>query len=156
MHASQCDHCGPLLRSALSVEPDPTPDEEIFLAQLKKPLRPVSLPTGVPSPQPWWVFARWLVPAAALIVIVGMLRSRPSSSPTLSGPEFATFAVNTYKQQAHGTLALDVQVQSEEGLNDWFRTKSAFSKALPSSPVLSAEDLSLRMQGPTCLPLARK
>src|SRR3954453_8984823 len=39
MHASQCDHCGPLLRNALSVEPDPTADEEIFLAQLKKPLR---------------------------------------------------------------------------------------------------------------------
>src|SRR3954469_12646791 len=156
MHASQCDHCGPLLRSALSVEPDSTPDEEVFLAQLKKPLRPLSLPTGVPSPQPWWVFARWLVPAAALIVIVGMLRNRPSSSPTLSGPEFATFAVNTYKQQAQGTLALDVHVQSEEGLNEWFKTKSAFAKVLPSSPVLSAEERSFRVEGARLLPVAGK
>ncbi len=156
MHASQCDHCGPMLRAALSVDEDPTLDEEILLAQLTKPSRPVSVPVAVPHLQCWWVFARWLVPAAALIVIVAMLRSRPSSSPTLSGPEFAIFAVNTYKQQAQGTLALDVQVQSEQELNDWFKTKSAFAKALPSSPVLSAEERSFRVEGARFLLVAGK
>src|SRR5215468_11269447 len=37
MHAAQCGHCGPLLRAALCVDDDPTPEEERFLAQLRKP-----------------------------------------------------------------------------------------------------------------------
>ena len=41
MHAALCDHCGPLLRAATSVDEDPTPQEEKLLAQLKPPSRPV-------------------------------------------------------------------------------------------------------------------
>ena len=40
MHAALCDHCGPLLRAATSVDDDPTPEEEILLAELKAPSRP--------------------------------------------------------------------------------------------------------------------
>jgi len=156
MHASQCDHCGPRLRAALSIEQDPTPEEQIFLAQLKKPSRPVSLPAGVPSSQPRWLFARWLVPAAAVMLLFAMLRGGRSSHATLSGPEFATLAVNTYKQQAQGTLALDVHVDSEQALNDWLKVKSGFAEALPSSPVLSAEERPFRIEGARLLPVAHK
>src|SRR5215470_83541 len=41
-HAAQCGHCGHRLRAALSVDEDPTPEEERFLARLKKPSRPES------------------------------------------------------------------------------------------------------------------
>ena len=40
MHAALCDHCGPLLRAATSVDADPTPQEEKLLAKLKAPSRP--------------------------------------------------------------------------------------------------------------------
>src|SRR5215470_8463634 len=61
-HAAQCGHCGPLLRAALCVDDDPTPEEERFLAQLRKPLRPVSPPVSR-APQQWsWSLARWWVP----------------------------------------------------------------------------------------------
>src|SRR6266481_2680700 len=33
MHAALCNHCGPLLRAATSVNDDPTPQEETLLAQ---------------------------------------------------------------------------------------------------------------------------
>ena len=35
MHAALCDHCGPLLRAATSVDDEPTPEEETLLAELK-------------------------------------------------------------------------------------------------------------------------
>src|SRR6266581_6529969 len=41
MHAALCDHCGPLLRAAASVDDDATPQEELLLAQLKAPSQPV-------------------------------------------------------------------------------------------------------------------
>ena len=63
MHAALCDHCGPFLRAATSVDDDPTPQEEKMLAQLRAPLRPDFIPEPVPAPPspPW--FMRWLVPA---------------------------------------------------------------------------------------------
>ena len=44
MHAALCDHCGPLLRAATSVDDDPTPQEEKLLAELKAPSRPDAKP----------------------------------------------------------------------------------------------------------------
>ena len=99
MHAALCDHCGPLLRAATSVDDDPTPQEEKLLAELKTPSRPDFIPQPVlpPPPSPRQ-FMRWLVPALALMVIVGVLVTRPPSSPTpLSGPKFAEFAVRDRK-----------------------------------------------------------
>src|SRR5207249_7546306 len=51
MHAATCEHCGPLLRAAASVEDDPTPGEEKVLARLRVPSRPVVMakPEPVPS-----------------------------------------------------------------------------------------------------------
>ncbi|HZD93971.1 MAG TPA: hypothetical protein VE133_06935, partial [Candidatus Sulfotelmatobacter sp.] len=64
MHAALCDHCGPLLRAATSVDDDPTPEEEKLLAELKAPSRPVFIPQPAPTPpSPRRRFMRWLVPA---------------------------------------------------------------------------------------------
>ena len=54
MHAALCDHCGPLLRAAASVDNDPAPREERLLAELKSPSRPViqGQPQPVPNPSP--------------------------------------------------------------------------------------------------------
>src|SRR5216683_3149474 len=79
MHAALCDHCGPLLRAATSVDDDPTPQEEKLLAELKAPSRPDFIPRRVPPPPSPRRFLRWLVPALALIVIVGVLVTRRPS-----------------------------------------------------------------------------
>src|SRR6266851_4025507 len=84
MHAALCDHCGPLLRAATSVDDDPTPEEEELLAELKAPSRPDLTRERVLPPPPGR-FMRWLVPAVALILIVAAL-----VVPTpLSGAKFA-------------------------------------------------------------------
>jgi hypothetical protein len=151
MHAALCDHCGPLLRAATSVDDDPTPEEEKLLAQLKSPSRPDPIPPSVPAPplaSPSWRFMRWLVPAAALMVIVGVLAMRPQSSGTpLSGPEYAKFAVNTYQQYARGSLALDVHSDSQQTLNEWFRAKAEFPLELPASPAAPGEERPYRVEG---------
>src|SRR5437879_11489902 len=105
MHASLCDHCGPLLRAATILDDEPTPHEEILLSELKRPSRPDPIPRRLLSLSPSWQFMRWLVPAVTLVVIVAVLVTRPRLSTTpLSGPKFAEFAVRTYKQHAQGSL----------------------------------------------------
>jgi anti-sigma factor RsiW len=160
MHAALCDHCGPLLRAATSVNDDPTPQEEKLLAQLKAPSRPDSIPSPVappPSPSPTWRFTRWLVPALAVLVIVGVLGTRPPSSPTpLSGPRFAEFAVSTHRQHAQGRLALDVHSASQQTLNEWFKTKLPFSLALPASPAPPGEERPYRLEGARLVQLSGK
>lgn len=154
VHAALCDHCGPLLRAATSVDDDATPQEEKLLAQLKVPLRPAvkTKPEAiVPGPSPVWRrFLQWniFVPAAALVVIVGILATKPLLSPTqISGPKFAEFAVNTHRQHAQARLALDVRSDSQQTLNEWFRTKSQFSLALPASPMEPGEERPYRLEG---------
>jgi hypothetical protein len=134
----------------------PTPQEEELLAELKAPFRPVakanrepalsdSLPVSV-----WRQLLQWkmLVPAVALVVLVGVLGTRPLSSPRrLSGTKFAEFAVNTHRQYAQGTLALDVRSDSQQALNEWFKVKSPFSLALPASPAAPGEERPYRLQG---------
>jgi len=147
-HAALCDHCGPLLRAAMSVADEPTPREEKLLAELKAPSRPDLIPTPAPPPAPRWQFLRWLVPAVALMVIVGVFVAKPPSSSTpLSGPEYAKFAVNTHKQHARGSLALDVRSDSQQTLNEWFRAKSRFALALPASPAVPGEERPYRLEG---------
>ena len=82
------------------------------------------------------------------MVIVGVLGTRPPSSPTpLSGPKFAEFAVSTHRQHAQGNLALDVRSDSQQTLNEWFKAKSQFSLALPASPAVPGEERPYRLEG---------
>ena len=156
MHAALCDHCGPRLRAATSVDDDATPQEEKLLAQLKAPSRPVMKAAREPmppdsGPRPAWrQFLNWkvFVPALAMMVMVGVLITRPPSSPTpLSGPKFAEFAVRTHRQRAQGSLALDVRSDSQQTLNEWFKAKSPFSLALPASPAAPGEERPFRLEG---------
>ena len=156
-HASQCGHCGPLLRAALSVDEDPTPEEERFLARLRQPSRPE--PVLVPAKRirrGWqWQLARWAVPVAAMAMIVGVFGGRADRSPrALSGPEFATLAADTYRQQTDGTLALDVHAESQQQLNAWFKTKSQLAVVLPSSASMPVSDEEPRVEGARLLPIS--
>ena len=157
MHAALCDHCGPLLRAATSADPDPTPQEEKLLAQLKAPSRPISVPQPLPPQPPHWQIQKWLVPAIAVIVIVGVLGIiRTSSSAPLSGPKFAEFAVNAHKQHAQGNLPLDVHSDSQQKLNEWLKEKSPFSLALPASPAVPGEERPYRLEGARLVPVRGK
>ena len=151
MHAAECGHCGPLLRSALCVEDDPTPQEKRFLAQLRKPLRPVSARVSR-APQGWsWQLARWLIPIAALIVIVGLWRPGYPPNP-LPGPEFATFAAKIYTQHSRGLLGLDTHIGSQEALNEWLKANLGLAAALPSA--LPDAEQPFRIEGARLLPVA--
>jgi anti-sigma factor RsiW len=157
LHAALCDHCGPLLRAATSLDSDPTPHEEKLLAQLKKPSRPDPTPQRVRyGPEPRQLM-RWLVPAVALIVIIGVLTTKPPSSPVqLSGQQLGEFAVTAYKQHNQGRLALDVRSDSQQTLNEWLRTKAPFSMALPTSPISSGESSPYRLEGARLLQVGNK
>jgi len=148
-HAALCDHCGPLLRAATSVDDDPTPQEEKLLAELKAPSRPDFIPQPVlPPPASPWRFIKWLVPALALTMIALVVRMRLPSSPTpLSGSKFAEFAASTHRQHAQGNLVLDVRSDSQQTLNEWFKARSPFSLALPASPPALGEDRPYRLEG---------
>jgi anti-sigma factor RsiW len=156
-HAALCDHCGPLLRAATSVDDDPTPQEEKLLAELRAPSRPDLVPQRVPQPPSPRRFMRWLVPALALTVIAIMVSTRPPSSPTqFSGLKFAEFAVNAHRQHAQGNLALDVHSDSQQTLNEWFKAKSPFPLALPVSPAAPGEERPYRLQGARLVPAGGK
>jgi anti-sigma factor RsiW len=153
MHAALCDHCGPLLRAA-SVDDNPLHQDSLLL-EWKAPSRP----NRIGSPR--WLFPRWpllwLIPTAALVLIVGVLSMRPSSlSTALSGPKFAEFAVSTYRQHAQGSLALDLLSDSQQSLNEWFKAKLPFSLALPASPAVPGEERPYRLQGARLLQVSGK
>jgi anti-sigma factor RsiW len=162
MHAALCDHCGPLLRAATSVDDDPTPEEAQFLTELKAPSRPViqsgsqPIPPS-PSPRRGW-FLRWNVfaPVAALVLIVAVVSTISRSSTPLSGPEYARFAVNTHQQYAQGNLALDVRADSQQTLNEWLKTNSQFSLALPASSPVPGEEKPYRLEGARLLRVGGK
>ena len=160
MHAALCNHCGPLLRAATSVDDDPTPEEENLLAQLKAPSRPdpaPQLPLRLPSLPPRRQYIRWLVPALALLVIAGVLITRPPSQPTpLSGSRFAEIAVRTHRQHAQGNLALDLRSDSQQTLNEWLQTRLPFSLTLPASPAAPGEERPYRLRGARLVQVAGK
>jgi len=156
MHAALCDHCGPLLRAATSMDDDATPQEEKLLAELKAPSWPVdkakreSIPSEPLPPSVWRQFLQWkmFIPAGALILMVAVLCTLPRSSPMpLSGQEYATFAVSTHRQHAQGTLGLDVRTDSQQTLNEWFKAKSQFFLALPASPAVAGEERPYHLEG---------
>ena len=148
MHAALCDHCGPLLRAATSVDDDPTPQEEKLLAELRAPSRPVLTSEPMPPPSPPRRLMRWLVPALALTTIALVVYIRLPLSPTpLSGSKFAEFAASTHRKRAQGNLVLDVRTDSQQTLNEWFKAKSPFSLALPASPPAAGEERPYRLEG---------
>ena len=157
MHAVLCDHCGPLLRAAASVDDDPTPEEEKLLAELKAPSRPTFIPQPMPPPSPSpWQFMRWLVPVASILVVVTLVTIRLSSPVPLSGAKYAEFAVQTHRQYAQGNLALDVRSESQETLNDWLKAKSPFPLALPASLPAPGEERPYRLEGARLVPVGGK
>jgi anti-sigma factor RsiW len=154
-HAAFCDHCGPLLRAATPVD-DPTPEEERLLAGLKAPSRPLVTARANPAspgallPQSTrWRFLQWkfMAPALALLVIVGVLTTRPSSPKTLSGPSFMALAVRTHKLHAQGDLALDVRSDSQQTLNAWLNARSRLALTLPVPRTASGEEQPYRLEG---------
>lgn len=157
LHAAFCDHCGPMLRAATSlVDEDPTPQEERLLAELRAPSVPAIkaareiVPASPLSSLAWRRIFQWqiFVPAVALVMIVGVLVTRPSSSgEALSGPQFAEFAVSTHRRHAQGNLALELNSDSPQMVNAWFQARSQISLALPASPVLPGEDRPYRVEG---------
>jgi anti-sigma factor RsiW len=164
-HAALCDHCGPLLRAATSVDDEPTPEEVKLLADLKVPSRPAVkttrefVPSGSLSPPVWWQFTHWKVfaPALALVIMVAAIATRPSPTPRpLAGPQFAEFAVRTHRQHAQGDLALDVRTESQQALNEWFKAKAEFSLALPASPAAPGENWPNRLEGARLLQVGGK
>jgi len=181
MHAALCDHCGPLLRAATSVDDDPTPQEEKLLAELKAPSRPDLVPERVsarveknlewvavaasrPDSTPQHVSRpasprrsmRWLVPAVALMIVAALGMWSLSSRRPLSGAKYAEFAVKTHRQYAQGNLALDLRSDSQQTLNEWLKAKSPFSLALPASPAAAGEDRPYRLEGARLVQVAGK
>jgi anti-sigma factor RsiW len=153
LHAALCDHCGPLLRAASSVDDDPTPREEELLAELKAPSQPDVILHHVPRSSSPSRLMRWLVPALALTVIAIGVSIRPPSSPTPStGLKFAEFALNVHRQHAQGNLALDLHSDSQQTLNEWLKAKLPFQLALPASPADPGEEWPYRLQGARLVP----
>ena len=147
MHAALCDHCGPLLRAAARANVELAQQKKL-LAKLKATARTESIPEPPPPTSRSWKSTRWLVPAATLMLIAVAIVSRPRSSVTpLPGPKFAEFAVRTHRQHARGSLALDVRLDSQQKLNEWFKTKLPFSLALPTSPTALGEERPYHLEG---------
>lgn len=164
LHAALCDHCGPLLRAAVFVDDVPTAEEEQMLAELAAPSRPrtkvgrEALPQHGAAPVLRW-FLSWnvLVPAAALVLLFGILVGLPrSSSKPLSGPEYAEFAVATHRQHVEGRLPLEVHSASQQTLNEWFTAKSQFPLALPASPATAGDVRPFRLEGGRIVNVAGK
>jgi len=160
-HAALCDHCGLRLRAATSLELEPTPQEERMLAELVAPSRPVAQarePISRTGRSPdWRRFLPWsvLVPASGLVLIIGLLIAIPrSTSRPLSGPEYAEFAVTTHRRHVEGKLPLEVRSDSQQTLNEWFKAKSQFPLALPTSPAAAGEVRPYSLEGARLVKIA--
>jgi anti-sigma factor RsiW len=148
MHAAFCDHCGPLLRAAVSLSNVPAPQKREWLARLMAWFQTDlirRLVRQIASPSP---LMTGLGAVAALLMIVGLLATVSSTSPThLSGPRFAEFAASTHRQHAQEGLPLDFVSDSQQTLNEWLKTRLQFALALPASPELPAEKRPYRLEG---------
>jgi anti-sigma factor RsiW len=145
MHAALCDHCGPLLRAAASVSNTASRVKKM-LREPRKRLQP-DLRLSF-WPKPFWPVITLLGSTLAIILIAGVLSSKRSSPPaTLSAAQFTELAVNTHAQYVQGRLTLDVRSDSQQRLNEWFKSKSQFSLTLPASPPLPGEEWPYRLEG---------
>jgi len=93
------------------------------------------------------------VPALPLMLFVAVLARRPSSRTLLSGAQFTELAVNTHRQRAHGSLALDLRSDSQQTLNQWLKANSPFPLALPVSPARPGEERPYRLEGARLIPV---
>jgi hypothetical protein len=142
-HAALCDFCGPLLRRGASLDNarEETVRERKAASRAGSVLSTLSVRQSVR-------LTRWLVPALALGLIVGVLGTKPWSSPRpISGAKFAELAVNTHRQHAHRKLALDVHSRSQREINEWLRAKSPFSVALPVSLTETGDERPYDLEG---------
>jgi anti-sigma factor RsiW len=153
MHAALCDECGPLLRGAtLANDGAAKPEHKSCL--VARPQFANASRNSSPSdraPRTFWrqiMSAKVLVPTLALIVIAGGLAIRRGNPSTdLAGSKFAAFVVSIHRQHAQGNLLLDVRADSERMLNEWFKSKSQFSLALPVSAAGLAVATPYRLEG---------
>jgi hypothetical protein len=146
MHAALCGHCGPLLRAAASVNEGRASQEQRAPEDLKA--SPVAaIPVSVAA-APRWRFAKWLVPAFALLVIVALLWRAPSSpAVSLSGSQFAEWAVSAHRENEQGSLPLELHSDSQQELNEWLKKKAPFSVVLPPSSTVPGEERPYRLEG---------
>jgi anti-sigma factor RsiW len=142
-HAALCDHCGPLLRAAASVNYEVSLAKEGPVGKERQ--------TDVVEPE-WflgfrWLVMRWLVPAARLVIegILGAIRM--ASRGPHSESNFAEIAVHKHRERARGSLALDFRSESQQALNDWFEERLPFSLVLPASTALPGEHWPFRLDG---------
>jgi hypothetical protein len=142
-HAALCEHCGPLLRRAVSVN-----DLGEAAARVQKDCgRAVPATRGVLALPSHWVLTRLVAPVV-LVLIVGLLVTMPRSSPTsFSGAKFSEFAVDTHRRHAQGKLALALRSGSEPDVNRWLRAKAPFSVALPASPIETGQERPYALEG---------
>jgi hypothetical protein len=61
-----------------------------------------------------------------------------------------------HRQYAQGRLALDVNSDSQQTLNEWFRTNLPYSLALPASLPAPGEERPYRLEGARLLPVGNK
>lgn len=148
MHAALCDHCGPLLRAAASLEVEPTAEEERFLAGLAAPALPhaaLASSTGnVGVRAPWWTFTKWAMPVAAAILVTFIMLAKQLP---LSGASYAEIATRTHEQHVQGALPLQFRSDSELQLNQWLKVNLQFPMALPGTPELPGQNRPYRLKG---------
>ena len=152
-HAALCAHCGPLLRAATQAEHSPNPTEEQLVEGLRAKFGAAAIPAQA-GHSPFRQLVQWCAPVMAVMVLAGAWAARSLTSPRrLSGPEIARFAVTTHRRYAQGALPLEVQTDSEQALNQWFRANSSFALALPASTSIANAGLPYRLQGARFVPL---
>jgi hypothetical protein len=142
-HAALCEHCGPLLRRAVSV--NASGEAAVRVQKHRGQAVPATRwALALPS---HWVLTRLVAPVA-LVLIVGLLVAMPRSSRTpFSGAKFAEFAVDTHRQHAQGKLSLALRTGSEPDVNTWLKAKAPFSIALPASPIEMGEERPYVLEG---------
>jgi len=142
LHAALCDHCGPQLHAATAQKVPADPQTPPLAARTLPAKRSLSLR---------WPLIAWLVPTMAALVLVGVLKSKPSPLP---GPKFAELAVRAHREHAAGNLTLEVRSGSVQTLNAWLKAKTPFPLALPTSP--TAEEHPLYVEGARLLQVRGK
>jgi len=149
MHAAFCDHCGQLLRAAVSTDRDQIAlkEQSPTLSQLNSILRPGWRIAAL------WPHVSWWLPVTALLMVFGLLIAIPSAPrKPLSGQSLAEFAVNIHRQHTQQGLPLDLISDSQKTLNEWFKTKLQFPLTLPASPSVPGEERPYRLEGARLVP----
>ena len=133
MHAALCEHCGPLLRSAVQKACVASPQEEdleggnedafVARSQPTQELASTSLEIDrTVGPSSSRSGDRWAVEYSASYIAA------------CHCTQFAELAVRTHRQHVQGELVLDIRSESLQTVNDWLKRTSPFSLVLPADP----------------------